>query len=82
MPAAACSSTLSSLLQTLPATLAKPLRFVICGYNMHEREKFARMNRIAAALDPAFIVWGGDLAYEDGQEANVARMTTYVETMH
>jgi len=68
--------------QTLPATLAKPLRFVIGGDNMHEREKFARMNRIAAALDQAFIVWGGDLAYEDGQEAKVARMTTYVETLH
>lgn len=68
--------------QTLPASLTAPLRFAVGGDNMHRPEWFDHMNRTVAALDPAFIVWGGDLAYEDGQEAKVDRMTAYVEIMH
>lgn len=69
------------LFRTLPATLTEPLLFAVGGDLMHTSEAFGRMNRTVAALDPAFIVWGGDLAYEDGQEAKVDRMIEFVELM-
>lgn len=67
--------------RTLPATLTRPLRFMTGGDLMHEGDMFAQMNRTAAALDPAFIIWGGDLAYENGAADQVKRMQLFVEIM-
>jgi acid phosphatase type 7 len=67
--------------RTLPARLTRPVTFVVGGDNMHEREWFTAMNRAAAARAPDFIIWGGDLAYEDGQIAKLDRMIDYVDIM-
>lgn len=53
--------------RTMPADLAaRPVRFVEGGDTMATREMFETMNRQAAALDPDFVMLGGDLAYENG----------------
>ncbi|MBX3373876.1 MAG: metallophosphoesterase family protein [Phycisphaeraceae bacterium] len=56
--------------RTLPAALDAPLRFVAGGDMMHRREWVDAMNRRAGALDPAFALLGGDLAYDDGARAS------------
>jgi hypothetical protein len=56
--------------RTLPKDLsARPLRFVAGGDTMATREMFEAMCRRSTALDPDFVVFGGDLAYEDGVKA-------------
>jgi hypothetical protein len=59
--------------QTMPERLEEPLRFAIGGDVRHEQEWMEQTNRAAMAHDPAFIVWGGDLAYADGREDRVDR---------
>jgi hypothetical protein len=67
---------------TLPAKLVKPLRIAVGGDMMHgDGSLFAQMNLTVAALDPAFIIWGGDLAYENGLPEETKRMQRYVEIM-
>jgi hypothetical protein len=68
--------------RTLPATLAEPLLVAVGGDMMHgDGTVFAQMNRVVAKQDPAFIIWGGDLAYEDGMPEKVGRMERYVDIM-
>ena len=70
--------------RTLPATLTRPVKFAIGGDMMHWEEArvfFAKMNRVVAARDPDFIVWGGDMAYEDGRMDRVDRMLYFLEVM-
>ncbi len=53
--------------RTMPRDLtSRPVRFVNGGDTMATREMFEAMNRQMAALDPDFLVIGGDLAYENG----------------
>jgi hypothetical protein len=60
----------SYLFRTMPATLDRPLRFINGGDTL-PNERFLRMNKVARGYDPAFIVWGGDLAYCDGNPRKV-----------
>jgi len=60
----------SYLFRTMPAVLDRPLRF-INGGDTKPNESFLRMNKVARGYDPAFIVWGGDLAYCDGNPKRV-----------
>jgi Phosphodiesterase/alkaline phosphatase D len=66
---------------TLPNRLERPLRFIVGGDMMHHEKHYSQMNRTAAALDPAFIVWGGDLAYENGRPDEAGRMARFVDIM-
>jgi hypothetical protein len=66
---------------TLPDRLKRPLRFVVGGDLMHGGDEFARMNRTAAGFNPAFVVWGGDLAYENGKPEEAKRMARFLEIM-
>jgi len=50
---------------TLPTEIREPLRFA-AGGDVGRGELAERMNRVVMRYDPAFIVWGGDLAYADG----------------
>ncbi len=68
--------------QTMPDTLDAPLRFVTGGDIYHEKEWMDAMNRRAAALDPAFVVIGGDLAYADGLPENAGRWHVYFESFY
>jgi hypothetical protein len=68
--------------RTLPATLAEPLLVAAGGDMMHgDGTVFARMNRVVAKRAPGFIIWGGDLAYENGLPEEVGRMERYVDIM-
>lgn len=55
--------------RTMPATLARPVRFVTGGDMMHTRAMVDAMNERAGALDPDFALLGGDLAYANGVDA-------------
>ncbi|WP_162415560.1 purple acid phosphatase family protein [Cyclobacterium roseum] len=56
--------------RTLPAKNNRPLRFAAGGDTSHG-ELFRQMNRAVMRYDPDFIVWGGDLAYANGDKENV-----------
>ncbi len=54
--------------QTMPEQAdGEPVRVVFGGDTMHRRSMMDAMNRVAAATNPDFIVWGGDFAYADGR---------------
>ncbi|MBS0624926.1 MAG: metallophosphoesterase family protein [Verrucomicrobia bacterium] len=52
--------------RTLPATLDRPVRFLVGGDAFASTKLFRKMNETAAALDPDFAVIGGDIAYALG----------------
>lgn len=55
--------------RTLPADLSETMRFVSGGDVYHVRKWMDAMNASAARFDPAFVVFGGDLAYAcDGSD--------------
>lgn len=55
--------------RTMPSDLKQPVRFVTGGDVYHERAWMDNMNKLAARFDPAFVVFGGDLAYAcDGSD--------------
>lgn len=66
--------------RTLPATLERPLRIANGGDTMHKSEWFAATNKALAARDPDLVVFGGDLAYEDGKKGD--RVLTWIRTWH
>jgi len=55
---------------TMPVKNERPIRFAAGGDTSHG-EMFGKMNRAAMRYDPDFIVWGGDLAYANGDKENV-----------
>lgn len=59
--------------RTMPATLNRPIRFATGGDTRHRQDWMERVNRVALAYEPEFIVWGGDLAYADGLADRVYR---------
>lgn len=50
---------------TMPVDLSEPIRFAVGGDTRHSQAMLEKTNRVFAAYDPHFIVWGGDLAYAD-----------------
>ncbi len=56
--------------RTMPANLHRPLRFATGGDTL-PREGFQMMNKTAMQYDPDFMVWGGDLAYGNGDPARI-----------
>jgi phosphodiesterase/alkaline phosphatase D-like protein len=55
---------------TLPTTNDRAIRFASGGDTSHG-EMFGQMNRAVMPYDLDFIVWGGDLAYANGDKENV-----------
>jgi hypothetical protein len=49
--------------RTMPKDLSQPVQFIEGGDVYHQRDWMDNMNALAAKMDPAFIVIGGDLAY-------------------
>jgi acid phosphatase type 7 len=49
----------------------RPVRLVFGGDVRHRQEWMENSNRQAARFDPDAIIWGGDLAYANGQEKNL-----------
>lgn len=66
--------------RTLPATLDRPLKIANGGDTMHKTEWFANTTKALAARDPDLVVFGGDLAYEDGKKGE--RVLTWIRTYH
>lgn len=66
--------------RTLPLTLDRPLKIANGGDTMHKPEWFANTNKALAARDPDLVVFGGDLAYEDGTHGD--RVLTWIRTWH
>ncbi|WP_339926101.1 fibronectin type III domain-containing protein [uncultured Cyclobacterium sp.] len=56
---------------TMPAKNDRPIRFA-AGGDTSQGEMFRKMNQSAMRYNPDFIVWGGDLAYANGQKENIA----------
>lgn len=66
--------------RTLPDNLKRPLRIANGGDTMHKPEWFANTTKVLAAQDPDLVVFGGDLAYENGKDG--ARVLTWIRTWH
>ncbi len=67
--------------RTMPATLERPLRIAMGGDVRHRQEWMEEMNRVAMRYDLDMIVWGGDLAYADGQPRYWYRWEEFFEAM-
>jgi hypothetical protein len=67
--------------RTMPARLTRPIRFAAGGDTQAGLEQFGPMNRIAAARDVDFVLFGGDLAYSNGDPRLVEREQTWYETI-
>lgn len=65
--------------RTMPQDLSQPVRFITGGDVFHEHKWMGTMNALAGKLDPAFVVFGGDLAYAHGgtNEEKVTRWFDY-----
>lgn len=65
--------------RTMPQDLSQPMRFITGGDVYHEYQWMDLMNGLAGRLDPAFVVFGGDLAYVHGgtNEERVTRWFDY-----
>jgi hypothetical protein len=64
--------------RTMPRDLHEPVRFAAGGDTSYG-EMFGRVNRVAMAYDPDFIVWGGDLAYCDSRPDRLSRWLAWFE---
>ena len=65
--------------RTMPKDLSQPVRFIAGGDVYGDRSWMDAMNALAARLDPAFVVFGGDLAYSQGgtNEEKITRWFDY-----
>lgn len=68
--------------ETLPARLQEPLRFCVGGDVGKDFEAMDRVNRLAGARDPAFVAWGGDLAYCNSRPHNAWRWQRFFQSVH
>lgn len=66
--------------RTMPETISQPIRFAVGGDVRHRQEWMDRTNRVAASHDPDFVVFGGDLAYADGDPRRVYRWYEWFES--
>lgn len=67
--------------RTMPARLTRPVRFAAGGDTQAGLSQFGPMNRIAAARDVDFVLFGGDLAYSNGDPRLVDREQAWYETI-
>ena len=67
--------------RTMPARLTRPVRFAAGGDTQAGLAQFGPMNRIAAARDVDFVLFGGDLAYSNGDPRLVEREQSWYETI-
>jgi hypothetical protein len=67
--------------RTMPENLDRPLRVMAGGDVRHSKSWMDRMNRLALAENPDFIVWGGDLAYADGSPEFIHRWHQFFDSI-
>lgn len=66
--------------RTMPKALTREVRFA-AGGDVGAGTWTERMNRIAAAHEPDFVLWGGDLAYCDGAQARLGRWYDFFDSL-
>ena len=67
--------------RTMPARLTRRVRFATGGDTQAAEAQFGPMNRIAVARDVDFVLFGGDLAYSNGDPRLVEREQAWYETV-
>lgn len=67
--------------RTMPVEATRPIRIAVGGDIRHRMEWMERTNRRAAAYDPDFVLWGGDLAYADGLAERAYRWHEFMDAM-
>ena len=67
--------------RTMPVRLTRPVRFAAGGDTQAGLAQFGPMNRIAAGRNVDFVLFGGDLAYSNGDPRLVAREEAWYETV-
>jgi len=67
--------------RTMPTTLEKPLVIAAGGDVRHNRRYMERTNRAVMPHDPDFVVWGGDLAYADGEPRKIKNWYEFLDAM-
>ncbi|HZN64121.1 MAG TPA: metallophosphoesterase family protein [Tepidisphaeraceae bacterium] len=64
--------------RTMPAELNRPVRFITGGDMMHNRRMLDRMSAHVGGLEPDFVMFGGDMAYENG--ANATKIVDFLQS--
>ena len=67
--------------RTMPEAADRPIRFGAGGDVRHRIEWMDEMNRRVVQYDPDFIMWGGDLAYANGQPDRVYRWYDFMNSV-
>lgn len=67
--------------RTMPEKLEKPLVIAAGGDIQHRKEWMEASNRAAMKHNPDFVIWGGDLAYANGEPKNVDRWYDFLDAM-
>lgn len=67
--------------RTMPRELDRPVRFA-AGGDVQRNSNMQRTSREAAAYDPDFVMWGGDLAYANGLSENLQRWYEFFDAIH
>lgn len=65
--------------RTLPATLERPVRFVVGGDAYFYLKSFKKMNTQIAAQNPDFVIVGGDIAYTCGAPSWIGGKKTPIQ---
>lgn len=66
--------------RTMPADLAdKSIRIAVGGDTMHDKKVMERTGKLVMTFDPDFVLIGGDLAYANGDSAQVGRWYDWFE---
>lgn len=68
------------LFRTMPHTALRPIRIAVGGDVRHRQEWMDRTNRVAASYSPDFVLFGGDLAYVDGDPRKIGRWYEWFES--
>lgn len=66
--------------RTMPKRLTRALRVVVGG-DTAPAGIFEKINGVAAALRPDFILWGGDYSYSNGQAAEIKKEILWHENI-
>ncbi len=65
--------------RTIPSVLDRRISFIVGG-DVYEREIDESIYRVAARLDPMFVVIGGDIVYDEGRASRAKRWPCWLES--
>ncbi|MCC5844338.1 MAG: hypothetical protein JJU05_08820 [Verrucomicrobia bacterium] len=68
--------------RTMPATLDEPVRLAVGGNVRHNQRRMERTNRMVMKHRPRAIIWGGGLAYANGDPSNLQHWREWFDANH